>query len=151
MQRAKGGWTSAGERGNIEARKEYGLGTRQLTPQERNINAAIIAQIGERKSDLLVKTIMDNHEALKYYTPESMKAMFEMAGYDVKPLSKSKSGFKGLLFENGGGYKVNFGGDGIFQYHPEGGYHRIEYWKIRNGSMGVKHYDRDGNENVLGA
>ena len=50
------------------------------------------------------------------------------------------------FFEDGGGYKVNFGGDGEFQYHPTiGSHHGVEYWKVTNGKRGKNRYDRDGN------
>ena len=144
MQRAKGGWTSAGERGNIEARKEYGLGTRQLTPQERNINAAIAAQVHDKRSDTLVDAIVENHEALRYYTPENMKVLLETAGYEVKPLGHGN--YKGVPFEDGGGYRVNFGGDGILHYHPEKrSHHGGAYWKIQNGKEAHR-YGLDGSE-----
>ena len=49
-------------------------------------------------------------------------------------------------FEEGGGYKINFGGDAIFQYHPaEKSHHGGAYWKIHQGK--VEHrYDMAGNE-----
>ncbi|MBP3609649.1 MAG: hypothetical protein J6J42_04865 [Lachnospiraceae bacterium] len=39
-------------------------------------------------------------------------------GYDVNPLSKGS--YKGIPFEEGGGFKVNWGGDRILQYHRIG-------------------------------
>ena len=64
-------------------------------------------------------------------------------------LSRSKSGFNGSPLEEGGGFKDLFGGDGILQYHPQGGRHKIAYWKVRNGEGGLKHYDTNGNEVVF--
>ena len=136
-------WLSEDE---FQKRVNYGLDRRELTPQERAINAAIEMQARDTKSLTLVDAIIENHEALKYYTPEGMKRRLERAGYKVLPLSKSKTGFNDLSFEEGGGYKVNFGGDGIFQYHPAGGTNKIEYWKVRNGEKGIHHYDTEGRE-----
>ena len=96
-------------------------------------------------SDEVVDAIINNHEALADFTPETMKKMLTDLGYDVKPLG-SRSSLKGLPFEEGGGYRVSFGGDGYFQYHPEkGSHHEDAYWKIGNGRKGMQRYDMDGN------
>lgn len=143
-QDAKGGWHEAPESGKIETRKEYGMNDRRITPQERNIEAAILNQAKDRNSSTLVNAIIENHEALAEYSPRQMKQILEEAGHVVLPLSNGSQ--KGKLFEEGGGYKINFGGDGIFQYHPvEGSHHNGEYWKIQNGEIGVW-YDRTGKE-----
>lgn len=134
----------------FQKRVSYGIGDRALTPLERVINAAIEMQMRDKKSLTLVNAIIENHEALKHYTPEGMKRRLEKAGYKALPLSKSKTGFNDLPFEKGGGYKVIFGGDGIFQYHPAGGTNKIEYWKIRNGERGIHHYDTEGREFIPG-
>ena len=137
-------WLSEDE---FHRRVTYGTGNRKLTPQERNINAAIEMQMRDKKSLTLVNAIIDNHKALKYYTPEAMKQRLERAGYIVEPLSDGA--LAGTKFEEGGGYKINFGGDGIFQYHPaEHSHHGGAYWKVKNGPTGKrgKHYDLGGNE-----
>lgn len=99
-----------------------------------------------QSSDELVDAIIQNHAALAEYTPASMKAMLEELGYEVRPLGK-QSRLHGIPFEEGGGYRTAFYGDGYFQYHPEiKSHHGGAYWKIRNGKV-VKRYDMDGNEN----
>ena len=112
------------------------------TPQERNINVAIEMQMRDKKSLTLVDTIIEYHEALEYYTPEGMKRRLERAGYVVEPLSDGS--FAGIAFEDGGGYKIVFGGDGIFQYHPAyRSHHGGEYWKTQKQGIG-EWYDRKG-------
>ena len=65
-------------------------------------------------------------------------------GYDVQPLSKGS--FKGIPFEEGGGFKVNWGGDRILQYHPENlSHHGGAYFKISSGKTGTIRIDLDGN------
>ena len=65
-------------------------------------------------------------------------------GYDVKPLSKGHYG--GIPFEDGGGFKVNWGGDRILQYHPsEASHHGGAYYKISSGKTGTIRVDMDGN------
>lgn len=132
-------WLSEAE---FKRRVNYRLDERTPTPQERIINAAIEMQIRDKKSSTLVDAIIKNHEALKYYTPEAMKRRLERAGYRVTALKKGS--LKDKLFEDGGGYVTNFGGDGIFQYHPKDRtHHGDEYWKVQNGKIG-EWYDRSG-------
>ena len=66
------------------------------------------------------------------------------SGYDVKPLSKGS--YKGIPFEEGGGFKVNWGGDRILQYHPvDASHHGGAYFKISSGETGTIRIDLDGN------
>ena len=65
-------------------------------------------------------------------------------GYDVQPLSRGS--FKGIPFEEGGGFKVNWGGDRILQYHPaKSSHHGGAYFKISSGETGTIRIDMDGN------
>lgn len=134
------------ERDKIEERKQIpSKDDRKLTPGERNINAAIAAQVGEKGSDLLVEAIIENHAALKYYSPEEMKRLLESAGFEVKPFGRGN--YKGIAYEDGGGYRINFGGNGIFQYHPEDrSHHEGAYWKIGDSEHGLRRYGTDGTE-----
>lgn len=137
-------WLSEEE---FQRRVNEGIDKRPLTPMERIINAAIEMQVRDARSLTLVNAIIENHEALKHYTPEGMKRRLERAGYDVTPLKKGS--LKGIPLEAGGGYIVNFGGDGAFQFHPaEHSHHGTAYWKVKNGLTGKRgtHYDMGGNE-----
>lgn len=103
--------------------------------------------VNSKSSKEIVDTIIEHHESLGEFTPTGMKNYLEKCGYDVKPLG-SRSGLQGQKFEDGGGYRVTFGGDGYFQYHPEKGSHHGSkpYWKISNGERGKIRYDMDGKE-----
>ena len=136
-------WLSEDE---FQERVNYGLDERELTPQERVINAAIEMQARDGKSLTLVDAIIENHEALKYYTPEGMKRRLERAGYKVEPLGKRSKHVPDVPFEQGGGYRIHFRGDGYLQYHPEGGRHKVAYWKISNGERKVNKYDLEGQK-----
>ena len=97
-----------------------------------------------KTSDEICSAIIENHESLREYSPESMKTMLESSGFEVQPLSRGN--YKGVPFEKGGGFKINFGGDGVFQYHPEKrSHHNGAYWKVKNGKQEHR-YDMDGNE-----
>lgn len=140
-------WLSEKE---FQKRVNYGLDNHTPSPLERIINAAIEMQARDKKSLTLVNAIVEHHEALKNYTPDAMKQRLEEAGFAVESLAKSKSGFNALPFEEGGGYIVHFGDDGVLQYHPSGGIHSIAYWKINNGRRGKHWYDTTGREHFFG-
>lgn len=123
------GLTTSGESGTME------------TEGQRAIRNAFASGITSQE---IVNGVIAHHRALAEFTPTSMKTMLEALGYEVRPLG-SKSSLKGIPFEQGGGYRVIFGGDGYFQYHPaRGSHHRGAYWKIRNGKE-VHRYDMEGN------
>lgn len=69
---------------------------------------------------------------------------FKAHGVDVKPLTQSKT-IKNVPYEEGGGYKVNDGKDGVLTYHPaKGSHHGGEYYKVGTGATGKKRYSMDG-------
>ena len=53
---------------------------------------------------------------------------------------------KGIPYESGGGFKINWGGDRILQYHPSGLNHHgnIAYWKLSSGKYGTMHFNFGG-------
>lgn len=110
----------------------------------------IFSQFDKRSKDSspIVDGIIENHECLSSFTPESMKKMLEDLGYEVKPLG-GKSSLKGIPFEEGGGYRTAFGGDGYFQYHPKkNSHHDGEYWKVGNGERKMHRYEMDGTPKI---
>ncbi len=89
--------------------------------------------------------LAEHPKKLGTYTPKSLKKALEEKGCDVKPLSDGN--FQDVSFEDGGGYKTNFGGDGLLMYHPEErSHHGGAYYKISTGKKGIKHYDLNGDE-----
>ncbi len=130
----------------IAVRKEVvGIEDRSKTHGQRIIESSMREQLSiANNSDTLVDAIINNHEDLRFYTPESMKSLLESMGYSVIPLSGGN--FKGVPFEEGGGFKVLFGGDGYLQYHPEEhSHHDGAYWKICNGKQGKRRFNLDGS------
>lgn len=116
-----------------QSEKEYDKIIKQKKAKELELANGLAAQI------------VAHPKRLQAYTPKSLKKALEDAGYTVTPLKKG--GLKNKKFEDGGGYKVNFGGDGILQYHPEeGSHHGGEYYKTSRGEQGKKWYDMKGNE-----
>lgn len=145
VQTRSGGKDSWVRRFDLERRREYNTPKDSVTPGERVITSAIQRQI-KSKEDILVGTIIDNHEALSHISPVEMKTMLEMAGYDVKPLGKKSKLYANVLFEDGGGFRVTFAGDGHLRYHPEDGYHKIAYWTVSKGKRSTHKYGLDGRE-----
>lgn len=87
--------------------------------------------------------VKNNPTILSKRTPGELKKYLEHIGFDVKPLGKGE--LRKIPFEEGGGYRINHGGDGYFQYHPEeGSRHGGAYYKISNGINGKRWYDIKG-------
>ena len=61
---------------------------------------------------------LNNPSKLKNVTPDELYNYLKNKGYNPQPLSKGSLG--NIPFEEGGGFKVNWGGDRILQYHPAG-------------------------------
>lgn len=145
---SRNNWLSEEE---FRKRVNTGLDGQRTTPKERIINAAIEMQAKDKQSRTLVGTIVKYHEALICYNPADMKRRLERAGFHAETLKRSLSGFNSLGLDEGGGYIVHFGNDGVMQFHPEGGLHKIAYWKINNGKEGRHWYDTEGREHFFGA
>jgi hypothetical protein len=77
-------------------------------------------------------------------TPEELHQYLHENGFDPKPLSDG--GLKGKPYTEGGGYKVNWGGDKILEYHPGGKNHHgnIEYYKLSSGPTRKMWFDKYG-------
>ena len=133
-------WRSEEKSDRIEARKKTKvIESTKESPADRE------KRIKEKNGLGLADKIASHPKMFSAYTPKMLKLSLENAGYEVKPLNKGK--YKGVTFEDGGGYKVNFGGDGILQYHPEkGSHHGGAYYKISTGKGGTKHYELNGDE-----
>ena len=103
-------------------------------------------QLDEVLSNLDI--LFENPYALGWVTPDEWYTLLAENGYDVKPMSGGN--FKGVSFEQGGGFKVNWGGDRIFQYHPAGRTHhgKDAYYKIGNGILGLNWYNLNGSPRI---
>lgn len=133
-------WNVQEESDKIEKRKAIGIkNANKETPKEKE------KRITEENGLDLAGRLAGHPKTLGAYTPKGLKDSLERAGYDVKPMNSGN--FKGVPFEEGGGYKINFGGDGILMYHPEKrSHHQGAYYKISTGKGGTHRYDIQGNE-----
>lgn len=133
-------WKSAGEYDKIEKRKKIRAGHQNAeSPKARE------ARIDQENALGLAEQISAHPKMLQSYTPDKLKELLEKNGYEVKPLGQGK--LKNIPFEDGGGYRVHYGGDGILQYHPEKkSHHGGAYYKISTGKGGKHRYDTKGEE-----
>lgn len=131
----------------IEARKLISGVGEELTPLQREFAAVLTEQLADkRNAEILYKYATENAKALfPQFTPESMKVFLEKHGFSVMPLSRGA--LEGDLFEEGGGYKINYGGSGEFQYHPKrGSHHGDAYWKISCANKKTIRFSMTGEE-----
>ena len=128
------------------------IGSSLKTPGQREIETAIKEQMAySGKNNLIAEAIVKNHYDLKYISPERMYNLLVEAGFDPIPLANSTHGFNGKRLEEGGGYVASLGKDGgSLEYHPVGGLHEINYFRISSGQTGKHWYDTDGKEFVIG-
>lgn len=107
-------------------------------------NAGYVNSEGGLKSINNLDDLLSNPSKLSGVSGEELYNYLVKNGYDIKPLSKGS--FKGISFAEGGGFKVNWGGDRILQYHPASlSHHGGAYFKISSGNTGTIRIDLDGN------
>lgn len=136
-------WTDEGKTDRIRLSETVSR-TESKHPEQKILESEMKTQVN-RSQNTLSQAIRDNPKVLASYTPETMKAALENAGFHLEPLSKGR--LKDVAYENGGGYKVTFGGDGILAYHPEkGSHHDGAYWKVSGGGKETERYDMGGNK-----
>lgn len=88
--------------------------------------------------------LLTNPDKLSGVSPEELHSYLKNNHYDVKSLRQGS--LKGIPFDKGGGFKVNWGGDRILQYHPEAGsHHGGAYYKLSSGETGTFRIDLNGN------
>ncbi len=124
-------------------KKFYGF----ITPVQKGGGSALGRNSANPKPREIkdLNDLVNNPEKLSYYTPQELYDWLKQQGYKVQPLSRGS--LKGKPFENGGGFKINYGGDGLFQYHPSGFHHGNNgYYKISDGNKGIIRYDINGNK-----
>lgn len=145
---SKGEWKKAREKAMDEVDAEWE--TRKKNEEslryadEETINSYYAN--GGIYGNINIEDLISNTEKLQNFTPHSLKIILSNSGYEVKTLNRGS--LKGISFEEGGGYKVNFGMDGIFQYHPaKGSHHEGAYYKISTGITGTHRYNLDGTAN----
>ena len=135
-------WTDAGRDDRIRASER--VSEEERRPPEQKVFESEVKAQARQSRNTLSGVIRDNPKVLENYTPETMYELLEQSGMNPQPLSRGS--LKGKQFRDGGGYKVNYGGDGELQYHPaDGSHHDGAYWKVSGGKEGITRYDENGN------
>ena len=120
----------------------------QGNTKEEKINT--LRRLMDGKNALTLKQIEyileleNNPSILGARTPAEWKEYLEQLGFDVNPLGRGS--LKGVAFEDGGGYRINYRGDGYLQYHPKGNHHTDEYYKISSAQKGKRRFHLNGQE-----
>jgi hypothetical protein len=92
-----------------------------------------------------LEDFFDNPKMFGDATPNEWYTYFQKNGYNPQSLG-SKSSLKGIPFDQGGGFRINWGGDRYLQYHPSASSHHGDaYWKLSSGSTGTLRFDMNGN------
>lgn len=129
-------WKTKEESDKIRSR-EKNLSEERTTPKAREKKM-------EDKTGFAYQ-IFTHPSLLQAYTPQGLKDALENAGYIVLPLGQGS--LKGKNFEEGGGFRVVFGGDKYIQYHPAANsHHGGEYYKMSDALNGKRRYDMKGRE-----
>lgn len=132
-------WSQDTEPAKIKARRQVGLDSFRKSADQ------LAKQIDQEYGQSIPQKLAEHPKILQSYTPQKLKEELEKQGYEVQPLNDGS--FKGVAFEDGGGYKINFSDGGILMYHPEQrSHHGGEYYKISTGKKGRHRYDRNGEE-----
>ena len=115
-----------------------------------------------KESEITIEEVRDDFEQIKHIknlenfvedplllkdvSPETLYCFLEKQGYTILPLAQSKT-LTGIHYKDGGGFKVDWGGDRILQYHPAtGSHHNGAYYKISSGKTGKVRIDLHGNK-----
>lgn len=89
--------------------------------------------------------LQDNPKELGNYNPITFKREMENRGAEVRPLGRGRH--KGQSFEEGGGYIINYGGNGAIEYHPaKQSRHGGRYYRLSDSKHGRRWFDTKGNE-----
>jgi hypothetical protein len=90
-----------------------------------------------------IDDLFNNPRYLAKTTPKELYNNFKINGYNPKPLGDGL--LEGIPFEEGGGFRINWGGDKAIFFNPKGNHHGgVPYYKFSSGA-GTTRYDVYGN------
>lgn len=96
-------------------------------------------------AEVFLDSVQEHPDLLGQYTPITFKRALESLGMEVRPLGRGRH--KGILFENGGGYIVNYGGSGAIEYHPaKDSRHGGRYYRLSDADHGKRWFNSRGKE-----
>lgn len=137
---------------NAQKRKAYKVGkalksdnSERIINIKKGLKPTLTPLLEEYDKEKFADLLQQNPNLLGQFNPISFKRELEKRGFDVKPLGRGHH--KNQPFENGGGYKVNYRGDGIIEYHPaKDSRHGGRYYKLSDAEHGKRWFDMQGHE-----
>ena len=91
-----------------------------------------------------LEELIINPKILGNAAPDEWYYYLKNKGYDLLPLGKGNH--VNIPYKEGGGFRIHWGGDRIFSYHPPNRSHHGEaYWKLSSGATGIKRYELNGD------
>ena len=102
-------------------------------------------QIEQLSLDQFCELFQGDPSIFGHYTPVTLKKALEERGAETSMLKRGRH--KGQPFEEGGGYIVHYGGNGILEYHPaKQSRHGGRYYKLSDSKNGKRWFDTRGRE-----
>lgn len=108
-------------------------------------NLAISTNDGIMESvEVGMEELFRNPKKLGEHTPAQWHEILKQNGHNPIPLGDGS--LTDRQFSDGGGYRVLWGGDRIFMYHPAvHSHHGSAYYKLSSGTTGKLRFDLNGN------
>lgn len=132
------------EKVNAMRRENYAANKDKINAQKREAYAKRKNVLTDEQKGFILK-LEDSPKMLGETSPSELKAHLEELGFETKPLSRGS--LKDIPFKDGGGYKINYSGDGYIQFHPEtNSHHEGAYYKLSSAKNGTKRYNMEGDE-----
>ena len=112
-----------------------------LTDEENNDRVTLLEI---KEGSIFNQKVTNNELDLLFLFPNQLKKVapdivfysLKESGYDPLPLGRGS--LRGIPFEDGGGYRLHWGGDKILQFHPIAkSHHEGAYFKISSGQTGI--------------
>lgn len=117
----------------------------ELIPSSGSQETAVeVGESGSKSIDIL-EGLLKNPDQLTSMSAKDWYDFLLKNGCEVKPLSRGS--LKEKPFEEGGGFKVNWRGDRILQYHPDASsHHGGAYYKLSSGKTRTVRISLDGKK-----
>lgn len=129
---------------NAMRRENYAANKDKINAQKREAYAKRKNVLTDKQKGFILK-LEDSPKMIGETSPSELKTHLEELGFETKPLSRGS--LKDIPFKDGGGYKINYSGDGYIQFHPEtNSHHEGAYYKLSSAKNGTKRYNMEGDE-----
>ena len=109
-------------------------------------NGGIASETSDEPNYNIANSFFDNPQQFGERTPLQLYDYLKANGF--KPLPLGGGSYINIPFEQGGGYRLLWGGDRILLYHPATrSHHGGAYYKLSSGPTGTMRFNLDGTFN----